>query len=148
MTKLTGEAGKNLKVYTGVQADDEVLLSCCPDKRVLLNYHDRKLISNQSGFHLDTKNGVITISPLNFNHSGEYVLEITHQNNSVNEYKYEINVTREYFWLKYFKIPSRHLLIHLKIAIMCLTCIFKKKKYNKSHCTCVNWILDQGWLQN
>ncbi|CAK6975747.1 Hypothetical predicted protein [Scomber scombrus] len=95
MTKLTGEAGKNLSVYTGVQADDEVVLSCCPDRRVLLNYHDRKLMSNQSGFHLDTKRGVITISPLYFNHSGEYILEITHHiNNSVNNYKYEINVTQ------------------------------------------------------
>lgn len=92
--KLTGEVGKNLTVDIGLQVDDHVVLFSGPDRRVLFNYDNGTLLSNELGFHLDIKSGSIIISSLNLNHSGEFHLQITHRNNVVDNYKYEINVTK------------------------------------------------------
>lgn len=95
-TVLTGVVGRSLLLITGLQGIEEVLLHS--DNHNLLHFENGKFLRKESErFQFEETNGSVIISPLNFNDSGEYVLQLTHVNNLVDTNTYTIIVNREYF---------------------------------------------------
>lgn len=95
---LTGVVGQSLRLITGVQGIDEVLLSSGSDNHILLYFDNGKFrIKESDRFQFEKTNGSVIISPLTFNDSGKYVLQFTYVNNTVDTNTYKIVVNGEYF---------------------------------------------------